>query len=338
MVRRILLTLSAILFLIALPANASSLYQCSFNAGAFTVAGCYSSTAFVTTNDFLDWGAPVANGGFGIAVNNQKTLANGTDTWNGTAYVNTGLGVQVGISPPTFTAGVTLQRADDAALVVDSFGNVTGSLPIPFTSYVGDFSAPPLASTQSTTGQGTYYGDHLMGLVSSSSPLVITFTGGPVYAVGFRISARSNAQSIPGSGEPSGSYAQGQNAQDVIVTAYHGTTAVMSYELQDYLGFGTCNALSNTDPVVPCNTAPYIGIDTNDTTHFGTTGYSAGWITSIQINSVDPNGFYIDQLQIQDQAPVVGAPEPGTTVLIGSGLILAAMLARKRAAAKHSIN
>ncbi len=346
MVRRILLTLSAILFLIALPANAAAIYQCSFNAGAFTTSGCYSQTAFVATNDFLDWGASTAAGGFGVALSSgaNKALGNdGATTWDGFAYNNNALGVKVGVNPATYTAAPVLQRADNAAYIVDGTGLAIDTVPSTIRTYIGDFSAPPIASTQSTTGAGTYYGDHLMGLTDSSSPLVITFTGGPVYAVGFRVSSRDQNPQIPGSGEPSLSFPGATKAEDVIVTAYHNGVAVLSYELQAKDGFGTCPGLNNPDgngDIVPCNSAYYVGIDTNNTAMFGATAgtYGAGWITSISINSMDTAGFYIDQLQIQDQAPVVGAPEPGTTVLIGSGLILAAMLARKRAAAKHSIN
>src|ERR1035438_10204061 len=119
MVRRVLFLVSAVLFLVAMPASASGIYQCSFNAGAFQTTGCFGTTSFITTNDFLDWGAPTT-AGLGVS-GTQYTPPNSWTGSNWTADTTVHpIGVGVGVAGNTFT------RADNVGFI--QYGIYAGDL------------------------------------------------------------------------------------------------------------------------------------------------------------------------------------------------------------------
>jgi hypothetical protein len=322
------------------------IYQCSFNAGAFTTTGCYSTTAFTSTNDFLDWGAPAPNG-FGAATS-LATHDITSSPW--TTSSNNGA-VTVGVSQNSNPSPGTVERVDNFTVIPDGAGGWTNS-GFPVSSYDGRFNSltnplpPPVNSTQYNSALTPYYGDHLIGYQSSiGNSILLTFSQ-PVYAVGFRISSRSNTQTTLQS--------PGNLVQDVRVAAYNtmspglATAPYLSYELQDPTGFGTCSTSTpgrlQPNPI-PCNDAPYIGIDSSSALFTSAPLQSlpsSPWISSVVISSADLNGFFIDELFIQDVDPNGGtglpgdgggAPEPATTVLMAGGLGVTAFLSRKRRSA-----
>jgi len=299
--------------------------------------GCYSTTSFITTNDFLDWGAPSPNGFGGaelIGTYTHTVNANDSSPW--TTNTNSGSdGVSVGLQQAGFTGTPILQRYDNVASISDGTGGYFNAGTI-ISNAQSNFASPPNPSTQYNSVATPYYGDHLIAWQSSPNSIMITFTSA-VYAVGFRISSKG-----PQTGDAS---------QELLVQAYGtgnptpapGDAAMLSYQLHDPTGYGTCATLGSdgTSTPNPCNNAPYIGIDTSNPL-FGTS--AAASIKTIVISSLNnPNGFYIDQLFIQDvpfdqQTPPGNAPEPGTTVLIGSGLVAAGMLTRRKRNAKNTVN
>jgi hypothetical protein len=106
--------------------------------------------------------------------------------------------------------------------------------------------------------------------------------------------------------------------------AYNGNTLLGSYLINAVGSGGTCPGLNpNPDPV-PCNDAPLLGY---------TDGLSQ--ITKVVIyakDSTGDKGFEIGNLLVEDgsQLPV---PEPAGTLLVGAGILLITIYARKRFAA-----
>ena len=87
-----------------------------------------------------------------------------------------------------------------------------------------------------------------------------------------------------------------------------------SLSLTNVPGGGSC-------PTADCNTAPFIGF------------YNlASTIQSIRITTSDTTGFLIDRLFLQESliTPPQQTPEPVLTALIGSGLAIFAILAKRR--------
>jgi hypothetical protein len=331
-----------VLFLVAMPASASPIYQCSFNAGAFTTTGCFGNgsspgTSFITTNDFLDWGAP-ATAGLGVS----GTQYGPPNTWTGSNWTATTtvnpIGVGVGVAGQQFT------RADNVGFI--QYGLYAGDLgnSIVTGAVTGDFNtqnAPPGPvdpSGQYNSVALPYYGDHLLGLQNNSNGTILITFSQPIYAVGFRISGRSDTQTTLGTSVTDSSQSL---VQQLTVQAFNGATLEGSYTLQDSAGYGDCASIQVHSGYAPCNNAPYIGINGNSPL-FGGTSASGPWITSILISSTDTGGFNIDQLQIQDvpfnQSQTEPAPEPGTTVLMGTGLLLGVLLAKKRYTSKIQTN
>lgn len=333
-----LILLLAVLALV--PLHAVPVFQCSYNAGAFVTAGCYSTTAFLATNDFLDWGAPGPSG-FGSALNSNAGGTHDISASPWTTNTNNG-NLAVGITQ--FGAGTgnsNVSRVDNMTWVLDANNDAT-TLGSSFLRQAGGyFNAPPNSSTQYNSLASPYYGDHLIGYNANGGSLILTFSR-PVDAVGFRISSRSNGQSDTVGGTP---------VQSLTVQAYNVTNPIvstqpyLSYELQDSDAFGACSPLQNRvflpgdtfhqhPKVSACNTAPFIGIDSASANFTSVPLQSlpnSPWISSILISSTDPNGFYIDGLFINDASFVSGnTPEPGTPFLVAGGLALAGLLAKVR--------
>ncbi|HTP35473.1 MAG TPA: hypothetical protein VMJ75_25020 [Candidatus Acidoferrales bacterium] len=332
--------------------HASSIYQCSFNGGGYSVAGCYSTTSFINTNDSLDWGnqnGTVTDGsgsGFGSAINNSYNVGiNDTNPWV-THTANGSIQVGVGIMPTSFSGTAQIDRVDNLGYAQLSDGTYTLSNNVPgLDSFGGQFGGQPNSSSQyagqtdySSVSMGGvalsgYQGDHLIRLDGSSSGILITFSQ-PVYRVGLRVSAMNDTQTTM-----VGSTA----VQDLKIQAYNITDPAntshpfLSYELQDSGGYGTCapiNTLSGGPPgtPTPCNAAPFIGIDATSslfTTAPLVTLPNNPWISSVFISSTDNVGFLLDELFIQDMDPDA-APEPAMFILIGSGLLALGAIARYR--------
>jgi hypothetical protein len=331
-----------LLALVAASMHATPILQCSFNAGAFVTAGCDQSVAFLASNDFLDWGAPVHGFGAADTSNPNQSMVVSGGTWNTTS--NGGLGVGAG---EITNVANTLERRDNAQAVPNGSGGWT--LPTTQVLYGGRFDSnisatspgpsDPTNDKQNITGTPPYYGDHLIGFVGNTSQGILLVFNQPVYSIGFRISARSDSQA-----NGSGPLLSLTPAQDLTIKAYNTTTPTistnpyLSFELQDSTGFGTCNLTPSARPpqvVTPCNDAPYIGIDTRNSLFTSNPLNSVSlpgnpWISSVLITSTDPTGFYIDELFLQTTGSGTDTPEPATPLLIGSGLAAAAILFKKK--------
>jgi hypothetical protein len=214
--------------------------------------------------------------------------------------------------------------------------------------YFWDHGSPNTSAGASTTAV-PWVGDHLVGFNSAADQqMKITFNNGGkgVDEVAFDVVGRSNTQAnnqtaansqwIGGGTNPDGIF-------EILVQAYDNVdptigNLLFSYEIMvggTTPAFGGCNVarsgesgtgLDQTVPV-PCNDAPVIDIK-------GTLGVYN--IRSLVISSsTDAAGFYVDELYY-DQGGVGGltsTPEPGGFWLIGTGLIAAGFLARRRRAA-----
>jgi hypothetical protein len=188
-----------------------------------------------------------------------------------------------------------------------------------------------------------WVGDHLVGFNSpTDQKMKVTFNNGGqgVDEVAFSILGRSDSQTnnqstvsslwTSGGSNPSG-------IMEILVQAYDNIdpslgTLLYSYEILvggTTPGFGGCTIARdgvglNSSVPVPCNDAPIIDIQ-------GTKGVFN--IKSIVISSsTDSVGFYIDELHY-DQAGAsipTDTPEPAQMFLIGGGLILTGVLAKRR--------
>ena len=331
--------------------HAAPIYQCAFNAGGYTVAGCYSTTAFVNTNDTLDWGNQngiVHDGtgsGYGAAMSNSFSVGDSNQTpwttWSENGSVQVGLGILPGQSN---LASPVFDRVDNAGYVEASSGSYVFPTTVPgLNVYAGRFSSPPNEGTQynqqtsyTSANLAGYIGEHLVRLHgSTNSGILITFSQ-PVYSVGLRVSAMGSATITAGGNTATG--------QDLKILAYNVTNPTsdtlpyLSYELLDTSGWGQCQGLNMRTPnnasghPTPCNDAPFIGIDSTSPL-FTTTPLinlpNNPWISSVFIQSTDNIGVLLDELFIQDVDPSA-TPEPGVFLLIGSGLLVIGMRARSR--------
>jgi hypothetical protein len=195
-----------------------------------------------------------------------------------------------------------------------------------------------------SAGKIPYVGDHLVGWnVAQDQQTLVTFNraGQGVDEVAFQILGRSNTQNANGTVSSQWNTAGGGatpfNIMEILVRAYAVMnptaldTPIFTYEILvggDTPGFGECIVGRSTGGTgmdqsvpVPCNDAPIIDIK-------GTKGIFN--IRSIVISSsTDAGGFFLNELYY-DQTGFVGTPEPTELFLIGSGLIVTALLAKRR--------
>jgi hypothetical protein len=232
---------------------------------------------------------------------NANLQWNAVGSANGISFTNTisgNAGTNV-VSAGAF--GGNMMFADNYGMIADGFGGwinpvVLPSAPFQFT---GRFDASPDVAPAGFAPVGNP-GDHLLGVYHNNSSLLLGFSQAiPEFA--FRISANS----LSTFGLTLTYYASSDGTGPAL-----GTSTFASLT-----GGGNCAGLIATPPV-PCNDAPWV-VGSGFTSNIG----------SIVIHTGDTSGFFIDTLYLNNPSDV---PEPGTTTLIGLGLISVGLVARYR--------
>jgi PEP-CTERM motif-containing protein len=197
------------------------------------------------------------------------------------------------------TSSGSMILADNYGMVPNGSGgwiNPTFLPSAPF-RFTGRFDAPPDSAAAGFAPVGSP-GDYLVGVYQNNSPLMLAFSQA-IGGFAFRVSTNSLM------------------SFDVSITEYasmDGTgPALASNTFTNLAGGGNCPGLFNIPPT-PCNDAPWIVA----------TGFGSTPVGSIVIHTNDTSGFYIGGIYTSD------VPEPGTTGLIGLGLVSVAVLARNR--------
>lgn len=168
--------------------------------------------------------------------------------------------------------------------------------------------------------------------------MVLDFTSAGIDGAAFTIVGRSNSQTNGQTGAQANMTSSGAPGQsnifEIHVRAFDGLgatgTLLFDYDMEiTGGGFGTCAGLSTSSPSpVPCNDAPVVQI-------LGTQGVFN--IRSLLITSAtDASGFYIDELHLdQNGGSIAGqTPEPAGMLLIGGGLTLLGLMAKRRSAVR----
>lgn len=165
-----------------------------------------------------------------------------------------------------------------------------------YAHFNGTFDAPPDTTPDSAVMPG-YPGDFLIGTTNT-----LTISSGAVGMAnfGFRVASQSNT------------------AFDMVLSLFASTDgsgpALETHTFISAYGGGTCAGLATVGGAAPtpCNTAPFFAVT-------GTEG-----VHSFTVSVNDPNGFYIDTLQLNDN------PEPASLLLTGFGLASLVGFARRR--------
>ena len=275
---------------------------CSTGPTAASLVSTSCSQSFVAT-DFLNWGAPIPDGGLGEAFNPEA------QEMDQSVVVATTQGVVVDA-----TTNMGLERADNTAYAWDA---ATGSWVNPGTTYdintfAGHFGAP---STPTSTPA---YGDALLGATGGSysgsddAQLTLNFSQ-TIYGIAFDVSSASNANFI--------ATLDAYDTMGDLLGVYQVNTNSTNVG-------GTCSTLTSTPNPIPCNNAPLIQFYDPE-----------GRVASIVLTVNDTNGLYIDELGLTTLASVwnsdPAAPDPQTATLIGGGLVFLA-LASKRVRARQA--
>jgi hypothetical protein len=179
-----------------------------------------------------------------------------------------------------------------------------------------------------------WLGDHLVGTSTGvGQSMILDFTNAGIDAAAFTIVGRSNSQTNNQGTAQANMAAAGaagrSNIFEIHVRAFSGLggTGSLLYDYDMEIsggGFGTCALLSSSTPI-PCNDAPAVQI-------LGTPGVFN--IRSLLItSSTDASGFYLDELYLDQQGgSILGqTPEPAEMFLIGGGLMLLGVIARRQA-------
>ncbi len=227
---------------------------------------------------------------FGTASpNGYNPLASGPWT-----YQTPGQGLGIGLTLPFDYSGNTntLMRVDNFATYFDSrvglwkVYNSNGSPYQNYAAYQGMFDAQPDA------GAGTP-GDHLIASAAGLGAIEIDFSRG-ISGIMFRIST-------PTSGDV--------NATISAYAVKHPTSLdipILTYRVVATDAAGLCAGLANGfNAPVPCNSAPWIGIEGGN-----------GRIQSVIVSTGDI-ATYIGNFYLDDS---FAGPEPGSFVLLGSAL------------------
>jgi len=272
-------------------------------------------------NELMNWGAPVANGGLGEALSPP-----GNPTLNQPVYVTAASpGGFIAADQIGITSNMLIERTDNTVYAWDSAADGgQGAWLAPsffaappnesFNTFGGHFNAPSFEQSTLPFGPNNYpyeYGDPLLGTLAPSGPSVgnasmtMTFSQA-LYGLSFEVSNRSGVNS------------------DFIATlnAYDSSGVLIGvYELNtNGTGIGgMCPGLTDpaADPTsidpVPCNNAPVIQFYDPE-----------GRIKSVVLTVNDTSGLFIDAMSMD-----VAAPDPGTAPLIGIGLIVLALAAKR---------
>ncbi len=273
-----------------------------------------------TANDFLNWGAPVSDGGLGEAIDPGATNLDTVDVTS-----NLGVGIDV-------TSDQTLERADNTALAWDAstskwvMPTMANGFSSTINTFAGQFGAPsceqsgPVCQINNPPyGPDNYpyqFGDPLLGAVGSKdgdADMTFNFTQG-LYGVAFEVSSKTAANFI------------------ATLDAYDSSGNLLGvYQVNSTGGGGVCNSLTGflTGGPTPCNDAPLIQFYDPE-----------GRIASVVLTVNDDTGAYVDGLSMDD-APLLsdtGAPEPHTAPLIGIGLICLILAGRRVSRSRNQEN
>jgi hypothetical protein len=273
--------------------SANSVLSCSLNGGAFTTTGCYSLATFSFTES-LDWAN--AYGSADTATNPNAIY----DTSNGPWNAITGNGVTVGatLGPGYTGTQATIARYDNFQMV-----SVDGTWqPAPFAGYSTYNLYSGMFDAQPDPGAGSP-GDHLLFTNHGAGPLELDFSQGISGAL-FRISTPTSGDTV------------------ATVSAYavaHPTALdvpIITYTIRATNASGSCATLASGPPV-PCNLAPYIGIEGGNLN-----------ILSLVISTTDPAGLLIDTLYLDESGASTEVPEPGTFGYFSAALVLGVVVRR----------
>ena len=242
---------------------------------------------------------------FNLQLNWDTVLSTSPTTYNappidGSNYNTTWYG-SAGFVNVTIT-GTSLIRGDDYALIDTTQGWKTP--PPGLTPYMvtGTFdSAPDTGFTTSGVGLAVGpYGEGLLGSYNAGS--FVIGSNAVLSTFGFRISSITDANF---------------NVTINLFSSSDGSgTPLQTLTANGLGGGGVCSSLGNTSGPVPCNTAPFLFVNTT------------GSVRSFSIQTNDPTGFYIDGLDLAE-----ASPEPATLVITGAGLLTLAYCLRRKGAA-----
>ncbi|MGO9262155.1 MAG: hypothetical protein ACLQU1_38515 [Bryobacteraceae bacterium] len=246
----------------------------------------------------------MSSGGLGEAIN--PTASNLGQSVN----VTSADGVQIGV-----TTNLTLERADNTDYAWDGSAWVSPTTANGFpgiNTFGGQFNAPSYDTGTAPYGPNNYpyqFGDPLLGAVGTgSSNAEMTFSFNQLLdGVAFQVSSATNADFI------------------ATLDAYDSSGDLLGVYQLDTNGTGvggTCATLTNIPPV-PCNDAPVIQFYDPD-----------GRIASVVLAVNDNTGLFVDGLSLMNDPPN-GAPEPEPAPLIGGGLIVLALIAKRVSRARQ---
>jgi hypothetical protein len=276
----------------------------------FTTTACGQ---MFTANDFLNWGAPVNSGGLGQAIDPSATdIGTSADV----TTPNFGVGIDVTADNPDDN----LVRADNTAYAWDAtshqwvYPTIATGFSNTINTFAGQFNAPscqqPTTTCEvSTPPYGPYdypyqFGDPLLGSVgrSGDAEMTFSFTQG-LYGVAFEVSSKTAANFI------------------ATLDAYDSSGDLLGvYQVNATGSGGVCNTLTGflMGGPTPCNDAPLIQFYDPD-----------GRIASVVL-TVNDTGAYVDEMSLDVSSfSDASTPEPQTAPLIGLGLIVIALAARR---------
>ncbi len=287
--------LLALIIMGTLPA--ATVLTCGFNGGALSGVGCYSFPTFSFT-EYLDWQTAYGDAN-GIHATTYNSVTAGSP-WIAPA---TASGLVVGATfGPGYSGTDLISRVDNFGKVSIGGGWKLATL-VPgynaWQTYAGTFDTPPNAGT-------AFPGDHLLSTSGGVGAIELQFNRGISGAL-FRIST-------PSSGDVNATVAAYSMKNP---TAFD--KPLVRYTINAYATGGTfapggpCSTLfDDSITPIPCNNAPYIGIQTG--------AYN---IQSLVISTPDVNGLFIDTLYFSDV--LEPAPEPTTfalTAIVGIVAVL----------------
>jgi hypothetical protein len=257
-------------------------------------------------NEFMNWGAPTSSGGLAEATTGRYQVDNVTaQNLNGTESNDS-----IVVSSP-LSSGALLEREDNTVYGWDSTNN-SWQIPSSFMyetihTFAGNFNAPSYPTSTAPYGPNNYpyqFGDPLLGDVPSAgssattNPTVTMKFADSLYGIAFEVSSAS--------------------AQNFIATldAYDVSGNLIGvYQVNSTGTGGTCAGLSTLSPnPTPCNDAATIEFYDPQ-----------GRIKSVALTVNDTSGLFIDTLELA----TISTPEPDTAPLIGIGLIVLAMVAKR---------